>query len=108
MTAITLTTDFGTADGYVGSMKGVIAAIEPGATIHDLTHQIPAQEVTAAAYALYRAVPYWPPGTVHCVVIDPGVGSPRRAIAARAERDRVSKKARSIADRQSSNPARCQ
>jgi S-adenosyl-L-methionine hydrolase (adenosine-forming) len=87
MTAITLTTDFGTADGYVGSMKGVIAAIEPRATIHDLTHEIPAQGVTAAAYALYRAVPYWPPGTVHCVVIDPGVGSRRRAVAARAERD---------------------
>lgn len=87
MTAITLTTDFGTADGYVGSMKGVIAAIEPRATIHDLTHEIPAQDVNAAAYALYQAVPYWPPGTVHCVVIDPGVGTQRRAIVARAERD---------------------
>ena len=87
MTAITLTTDFGTADGYVGSMKGVSTAIEPRATIHDLTHQIPAQGVNAAAYALYRAVPYCPPGSVHCVVIDPGVGSRRRAIAARAERD---------------------
>ncbi|CAN5815109.1 SAM-dependent chlorinase/fluorinase [soil metagenome] len=84
---VTLTTDFGTADGYVGSMKGVIAAIEPRATVHDLTHEIPAQDVHAAAYALYRSVPYWPPGTVHCVVIDPGVGSRRRAIAARGERD---------------------
>ncbi|HYO46636.1 MAG TPA: SAM-dependent chlorinase/fluorinase [Gemmatimonadota bacterium] len=82
---VTLTTDYGTADGYVGSMKGVIATIEPRATVLDLTHEIPAQDVHAAAYALYRSVPYWPPGTVHCAVIDPGVGSRRRAIAARAE-----------------------
>ena len=87
VTTVTLTTDFGTADGYVGAMKGVIVAIEPRAAVVDLTHEIPTQDVNAAAYALYRAVPYWPPGTVHCVVIDPGVGSARRAIAARTERD---------------------
>ena len=85
MTAVTLTTDFGTADGYVGAMKGVIASIEPRARIVDLTHEIPAQDVQTAAYALYRSIPYWPPGTIHCVVIDPGVGSRRRAIAARVE-----------------------
>lgn len=85
MTTVTLTTDFGTADGYVGAMKGVIASIEPRARIDDLTHAIPAQDVRAAGYALYRSVPYWPAGTVHCAVVDPGVGSPRRAIAARAE-----------------------
>lgn len=87
MTSITLTTDFGTADGYVGAMKGVIATIEPRARVVDLTHEIPPQDVPAAAYALYRAVPYWPPGTIHCVVIDPGVGSRRRAVAVRGERD---------------------
>ena len=84
-TNVTLTTDFGTADGYVGAMKGVIASIEPRARIVDLTHEISAQDVSAAAYALYRSVSYWPPGTIHCVVIDPGVGSRRRAIAARVE-----------------------
>ena len=84
-TAITLTTDFGTADGYVGAMKGVIASIEPRARIADLTHEIPAQDVRAASYALYHAAPYWPEGTVHCAVVDPGVGSARRAVAARAE-----------------------
>ena len=60
MTTVTLTTDFGTADGYVGAMKGVIVAIEPRAAVVDLTHEIPTQDVNAAAYALYRAVPYWP------------------------------------------------
>lgn len=85
MTTVTLTTDFGTADGYVGAMKGVIASIEPRARIEDLTHEIPAQDVQAAGYALYRSVPHWPAGTVHCAVIDPGVGSLRRAVAARAE-----------------------
>jgi S-adenosylmethionine hydrolase len=85
VTWVTLTTDFGTADGYVGAMKGVIATIEPRAQVVDLTHEIPPQDVPAAAYALYRSVPYWPAGTIHCVVIDPGVGSNRRAIAARVE-----------------------
>ena len=87
MTTVTLTTDFGTSDGYVGAMKGVIATLEPRARVVDLTHEVPPQDVQAAAYALYRSVPYWPPGTVHCVVIDPGVGSRRRGIAARGERD---------------------
>lgn len=85
MTTVTLTTDFGTADGYVGAMKGVIASIEPRARLVDLTHEIPPQAVSAAAYALYRSIPYWPPGTIHCVVIDPGVGSSRRGIAARVD-----------------------
>lgn len=80
---LTLTTDFGTGDGYVGSMKGVIARLAPDVALHDLTHEVAPQDVRAAAFALYRAVPFWPPGTVHCVVIDPGVGTARRAVALR-------------------------
>ncbi|HUP00514.1 MAG TPA: SAM-dependent chlorinase/fluorinase [Gemmatimonadota bacterium] len=82
---VTLTTDFGTADGYVGAMKGVIADVAPHARIVDLTHDVAPGDVRAAAFALYRSVPFYPPDTVHCVVVDPGVGTPRRAIAARAE-----------------------
>lgn len=78
---ITLTTDFGTADGYVGAMKGVIAEIAPDARVLDLTHDVPPGDVRAAAYALNRAVPYYPPDSVHCVVVDPGVGTTRRALA---------------------------
>lgn len=85
MTVVTLTTDFGTADGYVGAMKGVIADIAPHAQIVDLTHDIAPQGVRGAAFALYRAVPYYPPASVHCVVVDPGVGTPRRALALRTE-----------------------
>ncbi len=81
VTIVTLTTDFGTADGYVGAMKGVIADIAPHAMIVDLTHAIAPQDVLGAAFALYRAVPYYPPASVHCVVVDPGVGTPRRALA---------------------------
>ncbi len=82
---VTLTTDFGTADGYVGAMKGVIAEIAPQARVIDLTHDIPHGDVRGAAFALYRAVPYYPPNSVHCVVIDPGVGTARRALAVRTE-----------------------
>lgn len=78
---ITLTTDFGTVDGYVGAMKGVISAIAPEAQLVDLTHDTPPQDVRAAAFALYRAVPYYPDGTIHCAVVDPGVGTARRALA---------------------------
>jgi S-adenosylmethionine hydrolase len=80
---ITLTTDFGLADGYVGTMKGVILSIDPTATIVDISHDIPPQDVREAAYALYAAYPYFPQGTIHVVVVDPGVGSQRRAIALR-------------------------
>lgn len=80
-TVLTLTTDFGTADGYVGAMKGVIADIAPHARVLDLTHEIPRQDVRTAAFALYRAVPHYPPASVHCVVVDPGVGTARRALA---------------------------
>jgi S-adenosylmethionine hydrolase len=80
---ITLTTDFGLADGYVGTMKGVILGIDPTATIVDISHDIAPQDVREAAYTLYAAYPYFPQGTIHVVVVDPGVGSQRRAIALR-------------------------
>jgi S-adenosylmethionine hydrolase len=78
---ITLTTDFGAADPFVGIMKGVILGIHPGATIVDITHEIPPQDVTAGAYHLSNAWRHFPPATVHVAVVDPGVGSSRRAIA---------------------------
>jgi S-adenosylmethionine hydrolase len=80
---ITLTTDFGLADGYVGTMKGVILGINPTTTIVDISHDIAPQDVREAAYTLYAAYPYFPQDTVHVVVVDPGVGSERRAIALR-------------------------
>jgi S-adenosylmethionine hydrolase len=81
---ITLTTDFGLADSYVGAMKGVILGIDPTATIVDISHDIAPQDVREAAYVVYTAYPYFPPHTVHVVVVDPGVGSGRRAIVLRA------------------------
>lgn len=83
MTRITLLTDFGTADGYVAAMKGAIATIAPNVTIDDAGHDVPRGDVTAASHALARYWDRYPPGTVHVVVVDPGVGGARRAIAAR-------------------------
>ena len=83
MPIITLTTDFGLADGYVGTMQGVILSIAPGAVLVDLSHQVPPQDVRAGAFVLYQAVPFFPPDTIHMVVVDPGVGSQRRALAVR-------------------------
>jgi S-adenosylmethionine hydrolase len=78
---ITLLTDFGLEDTYVGVMKGVIATIAPNIQIIDLTHAIPPQDVAAARFHLMNAYPVFPPGTVHVAVVDPGVGSQRQAIA---------------------------
>ena len=83
MSIVTLTTDFGLADGYVGTMKGVILGIDPTATIVDISHEITPQDVREAAYTLYAAYPYFPQVAIHVVVVDPGVGSERRAIALR-------------------------
>ncbi len=80
---VTLTTDFGTADGYVGTMKGVILSIAPDARLVDISHEIAPQNVRQAAYVLYTAYPFFPPRAVHLVVVDPGVGSTRRPIALR-------------------------
>ena len=79
---ISITTDFGTRDGYVGTMMGVMAGIAPGVPFADITQQIPPQDVRSAAYVLWTALPYFPPESVHLVVVDPGVGTARRAIAA--------------------------
>jgi S-adenosylmethionine hydrolase len=84
MGLITLTTDFGLADGYVGAMKGVILGIAPHATIVDISHVVPAQDVRSAGWILYTAYNSFPQGTIHCVVVDPGVGGQRRAIAVQA------------------------
>ena len=78
---ITLTTDFGTTDGYVAAMKGVILSVAPDAVIVDVTHNAPPQDVLHAAYVLSTAAPFFPPGTVHVAVVDPGVGTDRKAIA---------------------------
>jgi len=78
---ITLLTDFGDRDAYVGIMKGVIASINPDISVIDLTHQIPPQDIAAARFNIMSAVPYFPVGTVHLAVVDPGVGGIRRAIA---------------------------
>jgi S-adenosylmethionine hydrolase len=83
---ISLTTDFGQADGYVGTMKGVILGICPEAALVDISHEIRPQAVRQAAYVLSTAVPYFPAGAVHLVVVDPGVGSDRRPIAVQTQR----------------------
>jgi S-adenosylmethionine hydrolase len=83
---ITLTTDFGQVDGYVAAMKGVILTVCPQAQMVDITHQVRPQAVSQAAYLLSFAAPYFPPDTVHLVVVDPGVGSERRAVAVQGER----------------------
>src|SRR5215216_581941 len=82
MTVITLMTDFGIKDGNVGVMKGVIWGICPTAQISDLSHMIPAQNIREAGYILARSVPYFPKGSIHVVVVDPGVGTQRRPMAA--------------------------
>jgi S-adenosylmethionine hydrolase len=78
---ITLLSDFGDRDVYVGVMKGIIAQVNPLLKLVDLTHQIPPQDIAAARFCLMNAYSYFPDGTVHIAVVDPGVGSQRRAIA---------------------------
>ncbi|MBI2886679.1 MAG: SAM-dependent chlorinase/fluorinase [Chloroflexi bacterium] len=77
---ITFLTDFGQEDAYVAAMKGVTLGIAPAATLVDISHSVPAQDVLAAAYLLGIACPYFPRGTVHIAVVDPGVGTDRRAL----------------------------
>jgi S-adenosyl-L-methionine hydrolase (adenosine-forming) len=78
---ITLLTDFGTADGYVAQMKGVLVTGAPGAELVDLSHEIPPQDVELARLAVARYWRWFPPGTVHLVVVDPEVGGARAAMA---------------------------
>jgi S-adenosyl-L-methionine hydrolase (adenosine-forming) len=82
MTVITVMTDFGIKDGNVGVMRGVIWGICPTAQISDLSHMIQAQNIREAGYILARSVPYFPKGSIHVVVVDPGVGTERRPMAA--------------------------
>jgi S-adenosylmethionine hydrolase len=74
---ITLLTDFGTADGYVGQMKGVLLTLAPAAELVDITHDVAPQDVDGARLALAHVWRRFPPGTIHLVVVDPGVGSSR-------------------------------
>jgi len=80
-TPIAILTDFGYRDHYVGAMKGVIAAIAPGARVIDITHGVPAQSIAAGAVALAQSWRFFPPRTVFLAVVDPGVGTPRLPIA---------------------------
>ena len=77
---IVLTTDFGTSDAYVGVMKGVILGINPRATVIDLTHEIAPQNLRQGAFVLGTNHTYFPPGTIHVAVVDPGVGTDRKPI----------------------------
>jgi S-adenosylmethionine hydrolase len=86
MARITLLTDFGGRDGYVGAMKGVMATIYPGVSIDDVSHDIAQGDVASASLALCRYWDRYPSGTVHVVVVDPGVGTERRALALEADR----------------------
>jgi S-adenosyl-L-methionine hydrolase (adenosine-forming) len=81
MSIITLLTDFGAGDEYAGLMKGVILSINPSAAIIDITHQIDAQDIVQAAFAIHSSYEYFPKGTVHLIVVDPGVGSQRSLLA---------------------------
>ncbi len=82
---ITLTTDLGLTDAYVAAMKGVMLGINPEAKLVDICHTIEPQNIAQAAFVLSRAYPFFPEGTIHVVVVDPGVGTQRRAIILRTK-----------------------
>ena len=81
---ITLLTDFGTDDYFVGAMKGVILTRSPTSVLVDITHSIPPQDIRAAAFTLSAAYSYFPSGSIHLAVVDPGVGSDRRPVLVEA------------------------
>lgn len=83
MSIVTLTTDFGTRDGYVGEMKGVVLERARSARLVDVTHDVPPGDVWCGAWTLSRVWTRFPPGTIHLAVVDPGVGTDRRAAAVR-------------------------
>ncbi len=83
---ITLTSDFGLKDPYVAEMKGVILSINPKAALIDITHEIDKFNIRMAAFILASAAPYFPQGTVHLAVVDPGVGTERRAIVVQTKK----------------------
>src|SRR5512139_936347 len=82
---ITLITDVGIEDTYAGVLKGVILSISPSCSIVDITHQIPPQDVRAACFALSTSYAYFPQGTIHLVIVDPGVGGKRRPLLIETE-----------------------
>lgn len=83
---ITLTTDFGLADPYVASMKGVILSLNPQAVIVDVSHAVRPQHIEQGAFLLETSLPHFPPDSIHTAVVDPEVGTDRRAIAVRTPR----------------------
>jgi len=85
MGIVTLTTDFGLRDSYVGAMKGVLLTVAPETRIVDLSHDVAPQNLLEAAFVVRGAWRFFPTGTVHVVVVDPGVGSSRAILAARGE-----------------------
>jgi S-adenosylmethionine hydrolase len=80
MAVVTFTTDFGSSDGYAGAMKGVVLSAAPDAVVVDISHHIPARDVQAGAITLAQAAPYFPAGTIHVAVVDPGVGGARAEV----------------------------
>ncbi|HVV82031.1 MAG TPA: SAM-dependent chlorinase/fluorinase, partial [Kofleriaceae bacterium] len=80
MTVCTLTTDFGTADGFVGAMKGVLASQAPHAVVVDIAHDIPRHDIAHGAWVLATSTRAFPPGSVHVAVVDPGVGGERAEV----------------------------
>ncbi len=83
MPIITLTTDFGSSDGYVGAVKGVISRQAPDVTLIDIAHDIPRGDIAHAAFVVATSTTEFPPGTIHVVVVDPGVGGARKGVIAR-------------------------
>ncbi|WP_435021943.1 SAM hydrolase/SAM-dependent halogenase family protein [Tundrisphaera sp. TA3] len=82
---VTLTTDFGADGPYVAAMKGVILGLAPDARLVDVSHAIPPQDIREAGFVLAEVAPYFPPGTIHLAVVDPGVGTDRRLVAVRVD-----------------------
>lgn len=82
---ITLTTDFGTRDGFAGAMKGAILSICPDAIIIDITHDLPPQDIAQCSQSLLRSTPSFPRESIHVAVVDPGVGSERRALLIKSD-----------------------
>jgi len=78
---ITLLSDFGVRDEYAACLKGVILSLNPQAVLVDLTHEVPPQDIRSGAFVLAGAAAYFPPGTIHLAVVDPGVGTGRRRLA---------------------------
>lgn len=85
---ITLTTDFGLSDAYAGAMKGVLLSINPRVTIVDISHDVRPQQISQAAFLTQAAWPHFPDGAIHIAVVDPGVGTERRAVAIETPRGR--------------------